>query len=103
MAKNPIDITREALTRLLATKNNGFEGLLCQLLSARLGATLRRCSSGQQFDRNMANGEIAVKAKRYVDTSLDVREFAGEIVIAKQANKSLRTSRQARVLSTCRA
>lgn len=90
MAKSPIDIARGALTRLIATKDSGFEGLLCQLLSARLGASLRLCSSGQQFGRDMGNGEIAVEAKRYGDTRLAVRELAGEIVIAKQSTKSLR-------------
>ena len=87
---NPIDIARRALTGLLKTKDSGFEGLLCQLLSARLGASLRLCSSGQQFGRDMGNGEIAVEAKRYGATRLAVRELAGEIVIAKQATKSLR-------------
>lgn len=87
--RDAIEVAREALTRLAETRDSGFEGLLCEVLSAHLGASLRLCSSGRQYGRDMGNGEIAAEAKRYGDTRLGVRELAGEIAIAKHDTPSL--------------
>lgn len=86
---NAIDAARAALTRLAETGSSGFEGLLCELLSAHLGALLRLSSSGRQYGRDMGNGEIMAEAKRYGETRLPIRELAGEIAIAKQQTPSL--------------
>ncbi|MBP1861565.1 hypothetical protein [Rhizobium herbae] len=80
---------RHALVNLEKTGDSGFEGFIQRLLSAHLGVSLRLSSSGEQDGRDMSAGTVAAEAKRYGQKKLNLRELAGEAVLAKAASHEL--------------
>lgn len=80
---------RRALTEIKATTETGVEGLVAELLSAEFGISLRICSSGRQFGKDLGSGHIAAEVKRYDSAKLRVRELVGEIGIAKRRSPEL--------------
>jgi hypothetical protein len=72
-------ILRNALTRMRATGEDGFEGLCATLLSAVTGDRFYIARSGDQpADAVSDEGDIAIQGKRYYKTPLDETEFEGD-------------------------
>lgn len=84
-----LGMARDALANLPKTGEAGFEELVQRLLSAHLGISLRLASSGEQEGRDSGAGKIAAEAKRYGNKRLNLRELAGEAILAKAASPQL--------------
>jgi hypothetical protein len=79
---------REALLRIKASGDSGFEGLIAEALAAFSGLTFRLAKSGSQFGRDASSPDapfaIAIEAKRY-DGDLRLENLAGKATIAAYA------------------
>jgi len=70
---------RNALVKMPATGERGFEGLVATLLSEVTGDQFYIARSGEQpGDALSAGGKVAIQAKRYDKTPLDETEFEGD-------------------------
>ncbi len=73
------DALRTALTKMPATGEQGFEGLLGILLSALTGVRFYIARSGDQpADAVSSQANVAIQGKRYDKTRLNETEFEGD-------------------------
>lgn len=84
----PGTLALEAIRSLSPTGVNGFEGLICHLLSCLSGKQFFLCKSGSQhgIDALADNIPVSIECKRYgEDNSLKLRELEGELAACARA------------------
>jgi hypothetical protein len=73
------EILRNALVKMPAAGEQGFEGLAAMLLSVLTGDRFYIARSGDQpADVVSTSGDVAIQGKRYDKTPLDETEFEGD-------------------------
>jgi hypothetical protein len=79
-----------SLSKIKASGEKGFEGLICKLLQDITGLCFLLCCSGDQNGRDFNTNKIYVECKRYNKSkTFNKRELLGEVVQAQRSNPSL--------------